>query len=136
MRHAICYVSNVNPELKIQQIQELLKYCEKTNGSLNIKGILLFSEGNFFQVLEGEKEVVLPIWKQIELDTRHSGIIQVIGRDIVKGSLDGYKAEILSDKKKFTPGLPQEYTEPLMGMSPKIQSIIGRMMENFIITRS
>lgn len=135
MRHAVCYVSNIAGEMQITELNQLLKFCEEKNKKLDIKGVLLYSGGNFFQVLEGEREVVLPLWAKIQNDPRHSGIIQILGRNIEKGSYDNYIAEILPQDKKFEPGLPPEYTETLKGMSPNVQRIIERMMENFILTR-
>lgn len=136
MRHAVCYVSNVDPKMGMQEIQDLLSFCEEKNRERDIKGVLLFSEGNFFQVLEGKKEVIKELWKKIEKDPRHNGIIQIIGRDIKEGSYDSYKAEILGEEKKFKLGLPAEYAETLQGMPPDIKRTIERMLGNFIMTRT
>ena len=135
MRHAICYVSSVNKELQISNIKKLLISCEEKNNRNGIKGILLFSEGNFFQVVEGQKEMVLDLWEKIKQDPRHYGIIQVVDRTIQKGSYDDYKATILEEGEKYMPGLPPEYTETLKGISPDTQMAIELMMKNFIATR-
>ncbi|MGA9590743.1 MAG: BLUF domain-containing protein, partial [Salegentibacter sp.] len=95
MRHAICYVSNADQSLTTSEINELLNFCEENNNLQDIKGILLYSEGNFFQVLEGEKEKVVDLYNRIQEDSRHYGIITVIDRDIPQGSYDDYKATII-----------------------------------------
>ncbi len=136
MDHVICYISNVSPNLQEKDINKLLKDIEEKNKARGLHGVLLYSEGNFFQVLEGEKKLVLAIWQKIEKDPRHYGIIQVMGRDTEKSAWDGYKADILNEEKKMSPGLPVEYIEPLKGMSLNIQNFVKGMMENFIITRN
>lgn len=84
VRHAIVYISNASADMNLRDIEQLLKISEERNQNLNIKGILLYSDGNFFQVLEGEKKVVLELWQKIQNDSRHYGIMQVVGKDISK----------------------------------------------------
>lgn len=135
MRHAICYVSNADNSLTTKEIEELLRFCEDNNIQNDIQGVLLYSEGNFFQVLEGEKEKVVDLWKRIQKDQRHYGIIAIIDRDIQKGSYDNYTATIIPEGQKYEPKLPPEYIKPLQGMSSDMQAVIKRMMRNFIATR-
>ncbi|HZJ37436.1 MAG TPA: BLUF domain-containing protein [Gillisia sp.] len=59
MQYAISYVSTVAPNLSEQEIKEVLNFSQNLNIEHNITGILLFSEGNFFQVLEGERNFIL-----------------------------------------------------------------------------
>lgn len=134
MKHAICYVSNANKDLSQQQIKSLLDFCQESNEQLSIKGILLYSEGNFFQILEGEKEVVLPVFHKIQKDSRHYGLIQIMGQDIAEGAFDGYKADILEDSKHSFQ-VPKKYIDVLHGMSPEAKRPMERMLENFIATR-
>ncbi len=77
MRLAICYVSNSSLELSEAQIQELLSETQYLNNKNNIKGLLLFSDGNFFQVIEGETAKVNNLWQKIKKDDRHKSIIKI-----------------------------------------------------------
>lgn len=134
MRHAICYVSNCNEELNHQQIKELLEFCREKNRSLNIKGILLYSKGNFFQILEGERKVVLDLYKKIREDPRHYRLIQVIGRNIEEGCLNDYKVDMINeDQFKFE--VPMEYIEALQGLPLDVRKPMERMLELFLSTR-
>lgn len=60
-----------------EDIAELLQVAKKNNQNLGITGILLFIEGSFLQVLEGEKEDVLKLFKTIREDDRHYDIITI-----------------------------------------------------------
>ncbi|MBQ0737313.1 BLUF domain-containing protein [Mesonia mobilis] len=42
-----------------------------------MKGLLLFSYGNFFQVIEGETAKVNNLWQKIKKDDRHKSIIKI-----------------------------------------------------------
>jgi len=135
MKHAICYVSNANKDLNQEQIKELLDFCQEKNEQLKIKGVLLYSEGNIFQILEGEKDVVLPIYHTLEKDSRHYGLIQIMGQDIEEGGFDGYKVDILDEKSIQEFQIPEKYTDALKCMSPEVKKPMERMLENFIATR-
>jgi len=56
MRYAIVYVSTASNELKDEEIQNILSSSNTWNNKNDITGLLLFSEGNFFQIIEGEKK--------------------------------------------------------------------------------
>ncbi|MBZ9730376.1 BLUF domain-containing protein [Salegentibacter sp. JZCK2] len=134
MRHAICYVSNKKKEISDTQIEELLEECSTKNSLSGIKGLLLYSEGNFFQIIEGEKVFILNLFEIIKKDPRHYGVIQIIGRDIEQDAFDGYKTDILTDKIRCQSKLPKEYTDTLEGLPFELKRIMERMMETFIDT--
>lgn len=134
MRHAICYVSTSNRAFNYLQLEELLNFCRVQNKMLGIKSVLLYSEGNFFQILEGKKEVVLSLFKKIKRDCRHRGIIQVVGRDViqVQDPHDNYK---ISNSKEVETDLPEEFSEIFKGMPMGIKKTMRGMLENFLATR-
>ena len=135
MQHTICYISTATQNLNDSEILKLLNSWKEKNGRLNIKGILLYSQGHFFQVLEGEKQVVLDMFYTIEQDSRHTGIIQVMGKDVEKGSLDGYIVDCLEQNNFSRPELIRNYFESVEGMDIEIQQQIKRILESFIDTQ-
>lgn len=134
MQHAICYISNATENFNETEINELFEHWQNKNVEQEIKGILLYSEGHFFQVLEGERTTVLSLFGQINKDRRHSGIIQVLGKDIQKGSLDGYLTEHLNTRNFSRPDLIKSYCESVRGMDPETQQQIKSILESFIDT--
>ena len=132
MRHAICYISNLKKELELPEIEALLSQWQEKNENRNIKGLLLYFEGNFFQILEGEKNQVLRLFETIQEDHRHEGIVQVIGRDIEHGSYNGYVVDIVTDEDKYSEELPGEYVETLKGVDPELRKTMEHMLEIFI----
>jgi hypothetical protein len=61
----------------------LLEQSREKNLDLGVTGMLLYKSGNFMQMLEGEKEVVLELYETIRHDDRHRNVINIIG-DAVK----------------------------------------------------
>lgn len=132
MRYALCYVSTSNKDLNHQQVEKLLQFTQNRNESLKINGILLFSDGNFFQILEGEKQVVLSVFEKIKNDPRHHGLIQIIGRDIEQGTRGGYQTDIITENFKHNLQIPLKFIETLDSMPLNTGKPMKRMLTMFI----
>lgn len=55
-------------------LAEMLAESRIRNRGRGITGVLVFVEGVFLQILEGEKDVVLNLMETIKRDPRHHGI--------------------------------------------------------------
>lgn len=135
MEYTICYVSTAAKSFEEDEIKDLFESWKKKNGEDNVKGILLYSQGHFFQVLEGEKKKVLTLYKKIEQDQRHHEIIQVLGKEIDRGSIDHYVTDYLSEGKFTKENLVEHYCKSVRGMDQDVQMQIRSIMESFIDTR-
>ena len=71
----LTYVSTANQDLSKADLNELLAQCRRNNARLGITGMLLYKDGNFMQVLEGEESAVRSIYAKIGGDPRHKGEI-------------------------------------------------------------
>lgn len=134
MRYAICYVSTAVESINTEEIQKLLKKAEENNNKNGLKGMLLYSEGNFLEVIEGEKSYVLELFNDIKNDPRHTNIIQILGKDIDHGAYDGFESDIVTDKNKYDPTIIKDYMYHLEGMDPGTQEVVRRILEVFIET--
>lgn len=88
--HTITYVSTAMPELNEAQIAELLSQTVANNTANNFTGILIYSEGNFFQVLEGEKEGITRLFAKIKQDSRHYNLIKIFERETENSTFTKY----------------------------------------------
>ncbi len=79
--YTICYFSKASKDLSEESIHEIIAYSSEKNNIRGIRGILLHSLGNFFQVLEGDRKVLLDLYEnKIKLDKRHHSIFEVINK--------------------------------------------------------
>ena len=76
------YASVEAVEFSEQDIVELLEQARVSNMELGITGMLLYDNGAFFQVLEGELEPVTRLLEKIQQDPRHERFIKIIQEDI------------------------------------------------------
>jgi hypothetical protein len=74
----LVYVSSASRKFNTNELHELLVQARQKNRELGVTGMLLYKDGNFMQVLEGQQEVVSKLAEKIELDPRHKGIIVVL----------------------------------------------------------
>ncbi|CAA9891833.1 BLUF domain protein [Candidatus Methylobacter favarea] len=70
----LTYASTAINEWSPEELLSLLKTCRTNNGAKNITGILLYSKGTFFQVLEGDEAAINNLYSVIEKDKRHTDV--------------------------------------------------------------
>jgi hypothetical protein len=68
------YVSTETGDLGSSGMVELLTEARRINTSRDITGLLLHRDKSFYQVLEGEEDVVRQTFDSIEKDERHTAI--------------------------------------------------------------
>ncbi len=71
----LTYVSSAAQDFSKAELNELLVKCRENNAKLGLTGMLLYKDGNFMQVLEGEEGVVREVYAKISTDPRHTGEI-------------------------------------------------------------
>lgn len=71
----LTYVSSATGPFSKEDLDLLLAQCRKNNAVLGLTGMLLYKDGNFLQVLEGEERAVRALYAKIDRDSRHGGTI-------------------------------------------------------------
>ena len=61
----------------LSALQTILTVARARNTERNVTGALMFNEGRFTQILEGDRKDVLEIFESIKRDTRHNQITLV-----------------------------------------------------------
>ncbi len=75
--YRIIYLSSATTKFTSKEIISLLNASRKRNEVNEITGLLLYSDGNFLQIIEGEKKAILKLYSKISIDSRHKNIIKV-----------------------------------------------------------
>jgi hypothetical protein len=78
----IVYVSFSNHDFSEKELQVLLKEIRRKNAKQDVTGLLLYNDGSFIQVIEGQKEVILRLFFSIEKDSRHSNVVKLLEEPI------------------------------------------------------
>ena len=80
MSYIICYISTAKYSIQTHELDHVYKITLKNNFKKNISGILIFNNGHFFQILEGEETVLKELFKKIKSDERHHNIIILLDK--------------------------------------------------------
>lgn len=73
----LMYFSAARTKLTEEELKNLLASCREYNQKNGITGMLMYYDGNFAQVLEGDYETVRATFSKIANDPRHNQIIKV-----------------------------------------------------------
>ncbi|SFN47113.1 BLUF domain-containing protein [Salegentibacter flavus] len=133
MRYAISYVSTANKDLTDPEVTNIMKRTMKFNRNHDISGILLYNENNFFQLLEGEKQTVLELYKIISEDSRHYDIIKFLEKPIFNTPFDGYLTEFITDIKRCDESTLEKYQHYLKVLNPGSQKSMKRVLEVMMV---
>jgi len=86
----LIYVSSAVHLFTQEQLKQLLEVSRANNGKCGVSGLLLYVDGNFIQVLEGEQREVLATHQRIAKDPRHQGMITLLQGDVSQREFDGW----------------------------------------------
>ncbi len=73
----LVYVSARKPNCTPAEIEKILDACNRNNQSVDITGVLLYSDTRFVQYLEGEYKLIFELYDKIKLDDRHKNVILI-----------------------------------------------------------
>ena len=74
MLSRIVYSSQVAPEFSASDLEPLLARARQRNTDSDISGALIFVDGVFLQILEGEHDAVAALMEKIARDPRHTDV--------------------------------------------------------------
>lgn len=99
------YASRASSRLSEATIPALLDDARRNNLALNVTGMLLYIEGSFFQVLEGDAPVVDKLYESISGDARHDRVTQIIREPIAQRSFGDWSMGFVSVSRSQAQGL-------------------------------
>ncbi len=75
MTYQIIYSSEASTPMQTDDLEELLDDARRRNAAQGITGALVYAEGIFLQILEGDKVRVQELMASIRRDVRHESVI-------------------------------------------------------------
>ncbi len=74
MLYQIMYSSQATVPMTAAALEEILADARAGNQARNVTGALVYADGVFFQIIEGEQDVVLTLLASIASDSRHKDL--------------------------------------------------------------
>ena len=97
----LVYASAATVEFSSEDLDTLLEGARKNNATLGVTGMLLFKDGSFFQVLEGEADVVKALYDKISLDKRHNNVLMLSNQIIEERNFGEWSMGFVRDQKEI-----------------------------------
>ena len=133
MIYQLVYVSSAVELFDEPALKQLLRTSRRNNTAANITGMLLYKDGNFMQVLEGEEEAVNALHRKIVKDSRHYGAITLLSeykseRDFPEWSM-GFR-NLNDDELRDMPGYSEilnmaSFQEETIPASSRSQTLLN-----------
>lgn len=79
--HQLVYVSAARSELEEDRLLGLLREAREANARAGLTGLLLYSDGAFMQLLEGDEAAVRATFDRVSGDRRHHRVTVLLRRD-------------------------------------------------------
>lgn len=74
MVYQLVYVSRAVSKFNTRSLEQLMYISRRNNLEFNITGLLVYCNGHFMQLLEGDKSFVTRVYDIIKADVRHESV--------------------------------------------------------------
>ncbi len=74
----LTYASSAQSPVDPRALRQILDQALASNARQAATGMLLYTCGSFFQVMEGEDDTLQRLFSRICADTRHTGVVRII----------------------------------------------------------
>ena len=130
----LLYVSNTAHNLTVGDLDNILAASRRNNAMLGITGLLLFIEGGFLQILEGEERAVRELYTRVATDPRHTNPHLMLDREVPVRAFPewsmGFEQPSMDDPE--TAGMFGVAREAIKGrLSPGTGRIVAMMLQTF-----
>lgn len=88
--YRLAYVSSARHLFPKAELLALLSQARDKNVRLGITGMLLYKEGNFMQLIEGEKTAIHALFAAISADSRHHESVVMVDEPITERSFENW----------------------------------------------
>ena len=131
--YRIIYLSSVTTNFSNEDIISLLDLSRRNNEVNEITGLLLYSDGNFLQIIEGKKKPLEKLFKKISLDSRHKNIIKVFHGKVSTRNYPKWKmAFSIIDESFYKNNIPDLNPFTLEDNTTKQDMIASIFIETFL----
>jgi hypothetical protein len=130
----LLYVSNTAQHVGVGELDDILTASRRNNALLGITGLLLFIDGGFLQMLEGEERAVRELYARVAADPRHINPQLMLDREVPVRAFPewsmGFERPSMDDPE--TAGMFGVAREAINGrLSPGTGRIVAMMLQTF-----
>lgn len=96
MTYQTIYSSEATIPMQSDDLEALLEKARRKNGSLDISGALVYTDGIFLQILEGDRVRVQALMDRILKDVRHENVTILREGEVAAAQFSSWKMAYVS----------------------------------------
>ena len=130
--HQIIYVSSACTLMSERELKALMAQSGQFNAARQITGLLLYKDGNFMQLLEGDQAELNSLMERIKVDRRHFGLSVLVNEPAVSRLYPEWAMGFRSlspDETMELPGYSDFLTQP--EKTPRPRDRCSKMLHTF-----
>jgi Sensors of blue-light using FAD len=94
--YQIIYSSEAATPMQTEDLQEILDHARRRNAASGITGALIYAEGIFLQILEGDKLLLQDLMAKIQQDVRHERVSVLRESEVPMAAFSSWKMAYVS----------------------------------------
>lgn len=127
----LVYISAAKRRCDPPELASILEVARKNNARLGVTGILLYEDGSFIQVLEGDRPVVQELFDKIARDPRHDRVSVLGDRAVDTRSFGEWTMGYVSLNPAILKQLPKRHSLSSNGSLQDIKASVVQMLDGF-----
>lgn len=130
----LLYVSSTPRDITPSALNDILAVSRANNALLGVTGLLIYIDGGFLQILEGDERTVRELYMRICTDRRHWEARLLLDREVESRAFTGWSMgfERPSPDDPESAGMFGVTSEAILGrLSPQAGRVIAVMLETF-----
>lgn len=136
--HHIIYMSRGVHPMKEEDLRTLLQQARGENERQGITGALVYGDGQFMQIIEGEESVLAALYAKLLQDSRHVNVVKLADKQILQRSFQAWSmgfqvvsAEEFAELAGYVE--PRHLNMQAPGLSAA-DALLLQMMKTFVLT--
>ncbi|UOQ68573.1 BLUF domain-containing protein [Hymenobacter volaticus] len=88
--HHIIYMSRGVRPMSETDLRTLLQQARSENERQGITGALVYGDGQFMQIIEGEESVLATLYAKLLQDSRHVNVVKLADKQVLRRSFEDW----------------------------------------------
>ena len=130
----LVYASAADNRVTQEDIDAIIRVSVENNSANNITGMLMYADGSFLQVLEGEESAVEELFFNICTDKRHRDVVKIFQNGVSERNFDKWSMGLASMKNADLASIPgcEDFFQSGAHISAISESTARKVLQGFI----